>query len=83
MNQKDKFTIVQFPNIYLWVMILSWLIFSLSSGIISGLARTVFTVSAIIWSYLEVTSGVNWFRKLLGIIVMGLMFLDIVRLIVH
>jgi hypothetical protein len=64
-------TIVQWPNAPLWI---SWagsfvsMIFK--TGPIHAAGMVVSMIAIIIWSYLEITAGVNWFRKGLGIVVM-------------
>jgi hypothetical protein len=58
-------------------MIISWPIYSFTSGWISSLARVAFVAAAIIWSYEEIVHGVNWFRKLLGAVVMVIVLRDL------
>lgn len=33
------------------------------------LGATTYTIAIIIWAYEEITSGINWARKLLGLVV--------------
>ncbi|MGI9027598.1 MAG: hypothetical protein ACR2FM_01995 [Candidatus Saccharimonadales bacterium] len=62
----------QWPNFLLW----AWLIITILSHIFKqDQPRTglELTASALLfsWAYLEITSGVNYFRKALGIIVLS------------
>jgi hypothetical protein len=77
--QNKKFIIFQFPNRYLWVMIFSGIISRFVTGKFHAFAYSVFIIATIIWSYEEITTGVNWFRKLLGVTVMLLIFVDLFR----
>ena len=62
------YTVGQFPNAPLIFglvgLLASWI---LSSGTTAhGLARAVFFVGVGVWAWLELTDGVNGFRRLLG-----------------
>jgi hypothetical protein len=81
MERKKEFTIFQLPNKYLWAMIVTWPIYTFISSWISAAAQSVFMIAAIIWSYEEIIHGVNWFRKLLGVVVMVLMLTSLFRII--
>lgn len=73
------YTLGQFPNLPLAValigLILSWLLSSGSTAY--GVARAVFYVGLTAWAWLELTDGVNSFRRALG--AGGLVFI-VVRL---
>jgi len=34
---------------------------------VHDVGRVVFTLGLVVWAYGEVTGGVNWFRRLLGL----------------
>lgn len=51
-------------------MVVSWLISYFSTGYMYSFSRSIFITAGIIWSYEELIHGINWFRKLLGLIVM-------------
>jgi hypothetical protein len=72
-------TVAQFPNLPLAValfgLVLSWLFSSGSTAY--GVARAIFYVGLAVWAWLELTDGVNGFRRALG--AGGLVFV-IVRL---
>ena len=59
-------TIIQKPNALLITAGVGFLIGRFTTGIFHKLGITLFTATLIIWSYQEITSGINWFRKLLG-----------------
>lgn len=77
MEKEDRFIIAQFPNKWLWIMIITWPLSHIMPGQYGVLAKTVFYVAAVIWSYEEIINGVNWFRNLLG---MGVMMMVMVSL---
>ena len=61
------FPIVQFPNAAASAACAGWLAAALTEGSTHAHARAVFHVSLSAWGWLEATSGVNWFRRGLGI----------------
>jgi hypothetical protein len=77
MDDKQDFVIFQFPNKYLWIMIITWPLSYFLSGYYSFLARAIFDVAAVVWAYLEIVDGANWFRNLLGIAVMATIIIGI------
>lgn len=71
------YTVGQFPNLPLAValfgLVASWL---LSSGTGAyGVARAIFYVGLTAWAWLELTDGVNGFRRVIG--AGGLLFIVI------
>lgn len=77
MERKDRFVIAQFPNKWLWIMIITWPMGHFVPGQYGVLAKTVFYVTAVIWSYEEIVNGVNWFRNLLGLAVIMLVMVSL------
>jgi hypothetical protein len=71
-------TIIQFPNKFLITMFVAWLISHYSEGYLFSFSRTIFIVAGVIWSYEEIVHGVNWFRKILGIIIMVMIMTGII-----
>lgn len=64
--------LIQKPNLPLSIAIVAFLIKTLfRQGPIHHLGAVGLTISLVIWSYLEVTEGANWFRKILGGIVLA------------
>jgi hypothetical protein len=63
-------TIIQKPNPSLSIALVSYAISAFTSGILHRMGSTVFFIAISIWSYQEIVSGVNWFRRILGIVVL-------------
>jgi hypothetical protein len=61
-----SFPLVQWPNPPLWAALGGLLVGALTSGSVHAYARAVFYAGLAAWAYLELTEGVNWFRRALG-----------------
>ena len=61
------FPIVQFPNAPLAVALVATVVARLAAGDVHDYAEAVASVGFAAWAYLELASGVNWFRRLLGV----------------
>jgi hypothetical protein len=59
--------IFQRPNPPLIIMLIGFAVLLFTHGLFGATAETVFVVAGVIWSYQEISSGVNRFRKGLGI----------------
>ncbi|HVC35997.1 MAG TPA: hypothetical protein VNE40_00930 [Candidatus Dormibacteraeota bacterium] len=70
-DKEGSIVIGQFPNLPLFGWILLQIV---ALNIHKGHARTAFQdlamASLFTWSYLEITDGANYFRKLLGFVIM-------------
>jgi len=62
-----RFPLAQFPNAPLLVALGGWLVAALTSGSLHDTARAVFYTGLAAWAWLELTGGVNWVRRLLGL----------------
>lgn len=62
-----RFPIVQFPNPPLIVAMLAAAIARRTHGSCSHQATQLSRLALLVWSAAEVTTGVNWFRRLLGV----------------
>jgi hypothetical protein len=62
------YTVAQFPNAPLWLALAGLVLGRLldSGSTAHALARAVFFVGLGIWAWLELTDGVNGFRRALG-----------------
>jgi hypothetical protein len=69
-NKDGQFVIAQKPN----VPIIVWIICVIGSYFFTGTINSIFNfvgvVAIIIWSLLEIFLGVNYFRRLLGLVVL-------------
>jgi hypothetical protein len=69
-DDKGRVVIWQFPNAWL----IGWAVLTCISLFFSGKTADVFSwaasASLIVWSILEVTKGVNYFRRALGLLVL-------------
>ena len=62
-----RFVIVQFPNVPLIVAFLAGELADHTHGSDHAYASAVSFLALAIWAYLELVTGVNWFRRLLGV----------------
>ena len=67
----ERFPIAQWPNPPLWAAIVALIVSRLAEGLVAGIAEGVFYLAIGAWAYLEIAEGVNWFRRLLGVVVAG------------
>jgi hypothetical protein len=63
-----RFVIVQFPNAPLIVALIAGETAKQTHGTSSDYASSVSYLAFGIWAYLELVEGVNWFRRLLGLV---------------
>jgi hypothetical protein len=63
-------TIIQKPNKLLIIMLMGVLVATITTGFLHSLGNVVYIIAGSMWSYLEITDGVNMFRRLLGIFVL-------------
>ena len=61
-----RFPVAQPPNAPLLVAFSAWLLAALTGGSVHDYARATFYAALAAWAWLELTDGVNWFRRLLG-----------------
>jgi hypothetical protein len=67
-----SFPLVQFPNPPLILALTGMLVAELATGSVQDYGRATFYAGLAAWAWLELTSGVNWARRVLG--VAGLVF---------
>ena len=60
------FPLFQPPNPPLWVALAGWLVALPTDGSVHAYARAVFYAGLAAWAFGELTSGVNWVRRLMG-----------------
>ncbi len=66
-------TIYQKPNAPLLISATFWLVARFSQGTLKEYFSLLFIGTMLWWSYLEITSGVNYFRRILGVVIAVLM----------
>ena len=62
-----RFPIVQFPNPPLLLAAAGLGLAAVAGGAAHDIGRAVFTVGLGVWAWEEAVSGVDWFRRLLGV----------------
>lgn len=79
-DSHGKIVVYQRPN----VLLLSWLVIQIVSLFLNGTVADVLGYVAsgvlIIWSLLEIFKGVNYFRRLLGTVVLVVTVLSLFRM---
>jgi hypothetical protein len=75
-DPKGKVVIWSWPNKWLWIFIGSMVLQIVlgASNTLTPAIKLIGNISLAIWAILEVYSGVNYFRKALGVCVLVLMF---------
>ena len=58
--------VVQFPNPPLLIAGAGWLVAAVTDGTAHDLARAAFSAGLAVWAWLELTSGVNRVRRVMG-----------------
>jgi hypothetical protein len=66
-----RFPIAQFPNPPLLVGFAGLGLAAVAGGGAHDAGRVIFTVGLAVWALQEALSGVNWFRRLLGLAVLA------------
>lgn len=62
-------------------MLIAGVVARFTTGFIHTFAEAVFVMAGTVWSYGEITKGINGFRKLLGVAVMTFIFLRLMSLL--
>lgn len=75
MSWPKRFPIVQLPNPPLWLALAATLAGRVVDGDAHAYARGAFYVGLSAWAWLELTDGVNWFRRVLGLV--GLVYITL------
>ncbi|MEO0492079.1 MAG: hypothetical protein AAF081_01535 [Actinomycetota bacterium] len=66
-----RITVAQFPNPPLVVGVVGWLVAALFGGSLSTIGRLVSVVGFVWWGSDELVRGVNPWRRVLGVVVIG------------
>ena len=78
-----RFPIVQFPNLPLIVALLAGATGAFLDGSEHSYAASVSYLALTIWAYEELVHGVNWFRRLLGLIFLILLIMRVAHAVRH
>jgi hypothetical protein len=80
-RRRGGYTVAQWPNIPLWLFIASTVGLRIAgpTGTVATSLRVVADSSLLAWALDEVVRGVNPFRRLLGLAVLGLTVVGLVR----
>jgi len=62
------FPVVQLPNPPLLLALAGWVLAGAASGDAHQLGRAIVKVALAVWAWEEVTRGVNWLRRLVGLV---------------
>jgi hypothetical protein len=62
-----RFPLVQFPNVPLIVAFVAGEVAKHTHGPGHAYAMSISFLALAVWAYLELTGGVNWFRRMLGL----------------
>ena len=71
--------VAQFPNPPLLIAAAGWLVAAVTDGTAHDLARAVFSAGLAVWAWLELTSGVNRVRRVMGAAGLVLVAVQVVR----
>lgn len=79
-DDHGRLTLWQWPNIplYGWAVFKILSMFVDASPLKDGL-NGISTAFLFTWAYLEITQGVNYFRRVLGLVVMGFVVVGLFR----
>ncbi len=73
-------TIFQDPNPPLIILFIGLVISTVfMQGTLHNVGHGIFVIGGAVWAYLEITDGVNWFRRGLGAVVMADIFYNLIR----
>jgi hypothetical protein len=81
-DHQGRIVIAQWPNSSLWIAIVCFLLTQLSVQILSDIGFWGLIISLLYWSYLEMTSGVNTWRRLLGLVVTLSQFITLLKILI-
>ncbi len=76
-----RFPIVQFPNPPLAAGLLAGVATDFTSGTTERYLQSISYLALAVWAYQELTEGVNWFRRLLGVAFVVLLVVRVARAI--
>ena len=72
-----RFPVAQFPNAPLLVAMAAFLVSLVAQGPFHAYASAAFHVGLSAWAWAEMSSGINWFRRVLGTAGLGYVVLSL------
>ena len=78
-DKRGDVVVWQFPNALLLAWVITTIISLLFNGTISNVFLWIAEASLILWSLLEIFKGVNYFRRLLGLVVLACAIATIIQ----
>ena len=79
-DKDGKVVVGQRPNVYIYVWIVSRVGEKLMHGAtVQNILWWIGTLSLIIWAWLELSDGVNYFRRTLGLIILILLIVSVFK----
>lgn len=81
-DAQGRIVIAQWPNYPLWIAIVCFILTRLSIPVLHDIGFWGLIISLLYWSYLEIVSGVNTWRRFLGVVVALSQLLKLLRLLV-
>lgn len=78
-DKNGRVVVWQWPNFPLY----AWMVFGVASHLLSGGLRsgsaTLSRAALFIWAYLELTQGASYIRRILGLLVLGVLVFNSFR----
>jgi uncharacterized transporter YbjL len=79
-TKPSKLVVAQKPNVSISVAVVAYIAYRIvDAAWLSDLAYALFVVALGFWATQEVTSGVNWFRKALGLFALAMVALSVFK----
>jgi hypothetical protein len=83
-NKSGRIVIIQIPNVALWVAIVAWVGMRFVSIARWHLALEIlFNGALIVWAIMEIGWGASRFRRMLGAVVLGWVFVGLAIRFLH
>lgn len=81
-DRQDRVVIWQNPNAWLigWA-VLTMVSLLLSRGLVADICSWAASASLIVWSFLEISRGVNYFRRVLGAVVLVFAIASLIKIL--
>jgi hypothetical protein len=81
-DPQGRIVIAQWPNYPLWIAIVCFILARLSVPVLHNIGFWGLIISLLYWSFLEIISGVNTWRRFLGLVVASSQLFTLLKLLV-